>query len=696
MEFRIADTFTDSLARMTGEEQKSVKTAAFDLQLNPAHPGLQLHKLDRAKDPNFWSIRVSRDIRLIVHRTNESLLLCYVAHHDPAYQWAERRKLETHPKTGAAQLVEIRERVHEISVSRYVDTPVSAPTKPLLFASLSDNDLLRFGVPVEWLADVRAANEDSLLEIAAHLPGEAAESLLNLATGGAPVVAAPISVGNDPFEHPDAQRRFRVMKNIEELQLALDYPWEKWAVFLHPAQRQLVEKDFKGPAKVAGPAGTGKTIVALHRAVHLARTHPDSRVLLTTFSDTLANALRTRLRLLIGSQPRLGEQIEVLSMRAVGLRLYELNLGKPKLISVERLRRMMQEASDANADHKFTLRFLMSEWEQVVDAWQLSSWEDYRDVTRLGRKTRLKEPQRLLLWSIFDAVRTRLFDDGSMTEAGMFERLAAHYANGAISPFDFAVVDEAQDISITQLRFLAALGGKRPNGLFFAGDTGQRIFQQPFSWKGLGVDLRGRSTTLKVNYRTSHQIRMQADRLLDAEVSDVDGNVEDRTGTVSLFDGPMPQVLKAESEALEQVEVAKWLQKRIEDGLRPDEIVVFVRSAAELPRAELAATAAQLPFRVLDTHAETTVGSLSLSTMHLAKGLEFRAVAVMACDDEVIPLQERIETATDASELEDVYNTERQLLYVACTRARDCLLLTSAGSPSEFLQDMQNCRVGRA
>jgi superfamily I DNA/RNA helicase len=181
---------------------------------------------------------------------------------------------------------------------------------------------------------------------------------------------------------------------------------------------------------------------------------------------------------------------------------------------------------------------------------------------------------------------------------------------------------------------------------------------------------------------------MQADRLLDAEVSDVDGNVEDRTGTVSLFDGPLPQVVNAKTEALEQAEVAKWLRKRVSDGLRPDEMVLFVRSSVELPRAELAATAAGLPFRVLDTHAETTVGSLSLSTMHMAKGLEFRAVAVMACDDEVIPLQERIETATDASELEDVYNTERQLLYVACTRARDCLFVSSGGSPSEFLGDM--------
>lgn len=264
MEFRIADTFTDSLARLNGEEQKSVKTAAFDLQLNPAHPSLQFHRLDKAKDHNFWSVRVSSDVRLIVHRTATSLLLCYVNHHDEAYHWAERRKLETHPKTGAAQLVEIRETVQEIIVPRYVEAPQASRSKPLLFAHISESELLSYGVPPEWLEDVRRSNEDTLLELADHLPAEAAEALLNLATGVTPRITQPIPASADPFKHPDAQRRFRAMNDIEELERALNYPWEKWTVFLHPAQRQVVEKDYSGPARVSGSAGTGKTIVALH------------------------------------------------------------------------------------------------------------------------------------------------------------------------------------------------------------------------------------------------------------------------------------------------------------------------------------------------------------------------------------------------------------------------------------------------
>src|ERR1700687_2935147 len=209
MEFRFADTFTDSLARLTGDEQKAVKTA-FDLQLNPANPGMSFHKLDKAKDKNFWSVRVNSDIRLIVHRSEASLLLCYVDHHDKAYDWAERCKLETHPRTGAAQLVEIRETVKEVVVPIYVQadhaaSPKRSPEKQPIFAGVSNEELLGYGVPAEWLNDVKNATEDTLLALTDHLPAEAAEALLELATGGRPRMPQPAVVTANPFDHPDAQ-----------------------------------------------------------------------------------------------------------------------------------------------------------------------------------------------------------------------------------------------------------------------------------------------------------------------------------------------------------------------------------------------------------------------------------------------------------------------------------------------------------
>lgn len=358
------------------------------------------------------------------------------------------------------------------------------------------------------------------------------------------------------------------------------------------------------------------------------------------------------------------------------------------MASREDIRQLLADAAGAVEEHKFGLHFLTTEWEEVVDAWQLDTWEAYRDVVRLGRKTRLPEKQRAVLWLIFEEVRSGLNKGGLLTYSDLFSRLAAHLADSKHPPFEFAVVDEAQDISVAQLRFLAALGADRPNGLFFAGDLGQRIFQQPFSWKTLGVEVRGRSRTLRINYRTSHQIRMQADRLLPPEVADVDGNTEERRGTVSVFNGPTPDIEILDAQEEEITAVGSWISDRTDEQVRPHEIGVFVRSGDELERAQEAVKGTGLPFKVLDEKVETTSGHVSISTMHLAKGLEFRAVAVMACDDEVIPLQERIETAADDSDLEEVYNTERHLLYVACTRARDHLYLTGVNPASEFLDDL--------
>jgi mRNA-degrading endonuclease RelE of RelBE toxin-antitoxin system len=697
MDFRIADTFQDSLARLTGDEQKAVKTTAFDLQVDPKGPGLQFHRLDKAKDKNFWSVRVNSDVRLIVHRTDGSLLLCYVGHHDKAYDWAERRKLEVHPKTGAMQLVEIRETVKEIVVPVYVAAEQPAkpsrapvPAKPVaILAGIPDEELLSYGVPAEWLADVKAATEDSLLTLADHLPAEAAEALLELATGGRPRVPQPAGAAASPFDHPDAQRRFRVMTNVEELRRALDFPWEKWTVFLHPEQQQWVQRDSTGPARVAGSAGTGKTIVAIHRAAHLARENQNARVLLTTFSDALASALHTKLKRLLGHEPRLAERIDVHSLGSLGLRLHKAYLGAVTLASREIVGQLMRDAAAAEPGLKFSHHFLMTEWDHVVDAWQLETWEAYRDVARLGRKTRLPEAQRKTLWSVFDRVRAELRRRKLITEAAMFTALAQALAKSAKVVFDFAVVDEAQDLGVSHLRFFAALGGDRPNGLFFAGDLGQRIFQQPFSWKSLGVDIRGRSRTLRVNYRTSHQIRTQADHLLGPVVTDVDGNAEDRSDTVSVFNGPPPCIEVLPDERAETAAVGKWLAACAKDGMLPQEIGVFVRSEAQIERVRAAVAAAGLAGKVLDQHVETASGHVAVSTMHLAKGLEFRAVAVMACDDEVIPLQERIQTVGDDADLKEVYDTERHLLYVACTRARDRLLVTAVEPASEFLDDLR-------
>lgn len=703
MDFRLADTFTDALARLPAQEQKAVKVSVMDLQLDPSASGLQMHRITASKDPNFWSARVNRDIRLILHRTGASLLVAYVDHHDAAYAWAERRRIETHPRTGAVQIVEVRERVEEAQpdLARWwtpeettLPMAAEAPAR-FLFDGLDDEALLGVGVPEEWLTPVRRTVEDDFFDLAEHLPREAAEALLEYASTGRLEAPAPVLVEADPFAHPDARRRFVTIDSADELAAALDAPWDRWSIFLHPSQRAVVERRYGGPARATGSAGTGKTVVALHRAARALRSDAQARVLLTTFSEPLARHLEAKLEVLLAQDRGPTGRVTMASFEAVATELYELAFGnRPRLARPDQLEAALASAAAEAGLTGFSQRFLAIEWDQVIDPRQVTSAEAYAAVPRLGRKTRLGARQREALWPVFERTWVRLRGQGLMTGPMLFNALADHFEARADKPFTHVVVDEAQDLGVAELRLMRAIApAEGPDRLFFAGDLGQRIFQQPFSWRELGVDIRGRSSTLKVNYRTSQQIREAADALLPASVRDVDGEDVDRRGTISAFEGPSPEIALFASEEDEQARVARFIREGLDQGLAPEQIGVFVRSPRELPRARAAAAEAGIEVIEISGDRTEAEGRVSIGVMHLAKGLEFRWVAVMACDDDVLPSPERVDAVVDQADLDDVYETERHLLYVACTRGRDRLLVTGIAPGSEFLEDIKADRA---
>ena len=685
MTLHLADTFTAALARLPAQEAKAVKATVVDLQIDPTGKGLSFHRIDRSKDPNFWSVRVNRDLRLIVHKTGESMLVAYVGHHDPAYAWAERRRIEAHPRTGAMQIIEMRELVEETQAAPAFNfapaSDASVVEELPLFAGLDEDELMSVGVPADWIEDVRSASEDGFFKLAAHLPGEAAEALLEYAaTGRLPTPETTDTV--NPYEHPDTLRRIRPIADQEELEQALSFPWDKWGVFLHPSQRSSVERDHGGPARVAGSAGTGKTIVALHRAVRLAKADPRARILLTTFSDPLADALKKKLAVLSPETGAVVRRITVESFKRVAEQLFQLVHGaRPRIAGEQLLRGLLKKAAEQHNVRGFSERFLLSEWTHVIDAWGIANAETYRDVQRMGRKSRLGPNQRERLWPVFESVRSAITEQGYTTWATVFTELAGIYATKPEKPFDHILIDEAQDLGPAELRFFAAIAPAGENSLFFAGDLGQRIFQHPYSWKSLGVDVRGRSWTLKVCYRTSQQIRSAADRLLPDQLRDVDGLEDERRGTISVFEGPPPQIEICATEDEEASAVAEFIKASKDAGASADEIGIFVRTPQLVERAKGAVERASLD-------AQPTI-----SVMHLAKGLEFKSVVVMCCDEGVLPLDDRVADAADEAELDDIYETERRLLYVACTRARDSLLVTGTKPGSEFLRDLM--RDGR-
>ena len=661
----ISDSFTKALTRLSGDEQKQVKITTFDIQTNPESPGLSLHRVDRARDSNFWTARASRDIRIVLHKKDGSTLLAWVGHHDDAYAWAERRRVEAHPKTGAAQIVELRERVEDIVIQRYIEEAIK---KPAIFAKESDENLLSWGVPEDWLETVRKATEDTVLDIAGHLPSEASEALLSAAVGEPPVVRI-VDPGSDPYLHPDALRRFRVLDGENELAAALEAPWDDWAVFLHPAQKEFVDRDFNGPARVIGSAGTGKTVVAIHRAVRLARENEDARVLVATFNEKLAENLRQKIRRLNRGRRDIAERIDVATIEAVATRLGKARLGELKIASEQKVADQIDIAIKETGS-TIPSGFLHEEWRLIVDAWNVIDAETYQDLPRLGRKIRMAQSRRDEAWQVFERVREWLTNNNLITVSGLLYALSQKMA---VPPYDNIIIDEAQDISVAELRLMSAIAGVKPNGLFFAGDIGQRIFRSPFPWKSAGVDIRGRSRSLKVNYRTSHQIRSKSDLLLPTRLLEADGGEDRRLGVTSVFEGPLPALQIFDTVEEEASSAHDWLKELVKEGIVKDEIAILVRD------------------RSLAKRADAVIGELQgikWHVMHEAKGQEFRAVAIIGCDADVIPSESRLAQATDERALEEIYDTERHLLYVAATRARDHLWISGVGEVSEFLEDL--------
>ena len=720
----IEEGFFDSKSRLTQTEQRLVMSTVLELVENPKGQGTNLHRLDKSRDKNLWSCRASQDIRIILHQHNGQITLLYVDHHDAAYDWAENRVYKFDEKVKNWKVVKIKEETVVLRTTVEAEPEAKRP-----YAKYSDDALAATGASPGDFDEIRAADEDTIFNLG--LSATVLESLLDSLSSPVPAraasevsrveyhtdaAAAEVDLPVEKIELPSEEVMAAAAEVLavpaasvapveppppvvygtvvrvnsqEQLEAVLSGQWEKWQIFLHPNQQEMVDAHYSGPIRISGSAGTGKTIVALHRVNHLLRISDDTRVLLTTLSPALAGFLHARLRKLLADRPRLGERVEVTGIDEYAQRLYKLHVGQFQLTTRETVAQWITEACQAAGDAKLRPLFLLNEWEDVIDAQQLTTLEQYQAAERLGRKIRLHAERRQAFWAIFAQVWAKLQAAGTMTSAGLYHRLVTALERLPGSPVDHVVVDECQDLNQGQVRFLAVLGRNRANALFFTGDIGQRIFQQPFSWKALGIDLRGRTKTLRVNYRTSQQIRKTADRLLEASIVDADGERVDRSKTISAFGGSAPVISVCDDDAAEQATVVAFLQERLTAGVKPHEMAIMVRDEAQLPRAQAAAQAAGLPVVILDQRLATLAGSLNLSTMHLAKGLEYRAVVVMACDDDVIPSPTRLDAVSDPGDLKEAYELERHLLYVACTRARDHLLVTGVHPASEFLTDLR-------
>ena len=677
MAVRIANDFLGSLSDLQANEQVRVVQFVLKFSENPAHPSLSLERLKRAEG-NLWSGRVSQDLRAILHKEGDSWALLHAGHHDAAYSWVERKRVDRHSVTGGLQIVDLE------VVEQFTATAEMTATRGTgLFTQYEDDYLVSLGLPETWLPAVRAIQfEDQLLTACEDLPEEVAERLLTLATGT--FVTPPDPGTDDPASAaaPANTRRFYVAQDEDELRAALEAPLERWISFLHPSQRKLVEGTFNGPVKVTGSAGTGKTVVALHRAKKLAK--DGHQVLVTTYVSTLKENLERSLRLLSpGSETR--SRIQVSTVHSEALKVVKKAEPGAHPVSSKKVQELLDTLC-MPLGSKFDADFVRAEWENVILRRGIQRWAEYREVPRTGRGKPLSIPDRKALWNVFEECRSRLRQESGYTWTDLCARAASLLDQGEVaSPFEAVIVDEVQDLAAAEIRFLWALAQGRPELFMVVGDAGQRIYPGGFSFRALGIEVRGRSHILRVNYRTTEQIRRAADALLGGESDDLDGGTESRADTRSLLSGPAPIIRGFEGDEAETRALVVAILEWIETGLVPEDIAVFVRTNQLVGRYVDALGEAGLPCQALRKTSSLTEPGVRVGTMHRAKGLEFKAVAVPSCSAQHLPNPTSLQRAIDPQDRDAAVEQERRLVYVAMTRARDELLVTWNGEPSPFL-----------
>ena len=674
------DTFGGSLKELTLAEQGAVMSTMVELTESPDSPGLNVHRIGDAST-KCWSARVNDDIRLVFFRTEASVVPAYVAHHDAAYRWAEGRALDVHPGTGAAQIVIIGERREEI-IKRIVVPKLDDPFAKRPFEHLTDETLLAYGTPKAWLQPIREATTQAFLdEIGDLLPAEACEFLMAVAAGETPPPPPAPKLSLNPFTHPDAKRRFYLVESDEDLRRALTLDWEQWMLYLHPSQREAVDREFAGPARVTGGPGTGKSVVAVHRAARLAR-HGNGRVLLTSFSKTLSNHLRQQLDQLLAGDPA-RERVDVVHLHQLAVdRLSEARGESLKVADGPAVGKAAKGAAEALGAATVTPAFLEAEWNMVVDPYGVTTWEEYAAVDRAARGTPLNRAQRELAWRGIEAMRTPLEAAGLTTWSRVCWELVGRLEAGDERPYAHVIADEAQDFGPAELRLLRALAASGTNDVFLASDANQRIFKPYTPVARAGLEVRGRSVTLRVNYRMTEQIRRVAEEIIAGKV-ECD---EPTSRSISLLAGTEPEVVVARGVNDEVQRVAEWLKKLVANGYRPGQIAIFARKRDIIQnRVYAAVKAAGLEAFNLEADEAPPGSRVAIGTMHRSKGLQFRAIAVMGVEEGTVPLGSVRSRQPDEAAQRAFVEMERNLLYVACSRARERLLITGVGRGSEFV-----------
>ena len=716
----VSNDFFKALNGLPEKARGKVATFISKFRDNPRSPGLNYERIEGGKDAFIRSLRVDQEIRCIVRAPEEgdTYVLLWVDKHDDAYQWARRRTCHVNRISGALQVVDVESA--EAAVGDAIEAAVSealaaspAASPPAssdsLFAGCDDDQLMLLGVPEALLPAVRAvANEDALSRLIEWVPQSCVDGLILLADG------KPIDDVIDELERkrpahvdtndvaaalstPESQAEFMVITDDELLEAMLAAPMEQWRVFLHPSQRRLVERDWSGPVRVLGGAGTGKTVVAMHRARWLAQQlseQPGARVLFTTFTRNLATDIRSNLTKICSPQEL--QHLEVIHLdgwvmkflQGQGLQVRAFNDGA---------RKACWDMAMAVADTSLGLdrRFYEEEWSDVVLANGCRTLPEYIAARRIGRGRRLTRQHRVQIWPVFDALRTE-FRQRGLWEPEEAKQAATDLLNeaGQGARYTSIVVDEAQDLDVASFTLLRALVGEpHANDLFIVGDPHQRIYGKPVVLSRCGIEIRGRSRKLRINYRTTEETRSWATAVLHGlDFDDLDGGTDPTTDYRSLLHGDVPLIKGFEDPAEEQRFLADTLRQIQQEQGSLAGTCVTARTNRGVEDLNAVLKQAGFSTRVInkDESDDPSDPALRLATMHRVKGLEFDQMFLPGLDQAQMPYRYELDQRPDQVSRDLFEQQERSLLHVAATRAKKRVVVTYSGKPSSFLGNSES------
>lgn len=713
----VVDSFWDAYDELPKAQRKKTREFISKFRQSPDSNAINYEKLNQACQDNYRSVRIDQTYRAIVMvpiKGNVYVLL-WVDHHDDCIQWSARTKCSVHPSTGTLQIYESVVVDEPTDKNEPVYDPGHAKTKEKLPVGLPDpifnldrSRLLGIGCPDAMVARVTDLRSKSELEsIKRELPIETFDALMLFHEGMEwgeiweeyhVQPAEPIDTDDvDAALVRDAsRRRFKVVESELELQEMINSPLEKWRVYLHPSQRRLVERDWNGPVRVLGGAGTGKTVVAMHRAAWLARNRNDcptpskQKILFLTFNTNLAEDIKQNLAKLLTAD-ELG-QLEVINIDSWVARYLKKNRYTSRIVNDSEMRSVWDNILGAVKPSGLDVpdSFYTEEWIRVILPNRVESRQEYFSVSRQGRGVALTRKQRAAIWPVFDEIRSEMQSKSWRTyQDATLDAVQLLQYSGSPLNYSSVIVDETQDMGSEALKLIRQLAKEGLNDLFLVGDGHQRIYRKRAVMSHCGINIKGRGKKLKINYRTTEEIRNFAVALLQGmPIDDLDEGEDNSRQYVSLTSGADPEFQGFDSD----VEEAKWIadtaRELSKSEIELSDCCVMLRTNRARDHYGQLLRDNGLEVTELGARANNPkVAGLRIATLHRIKGLEFRHVFLASMCEQDIPNKMAITGSKDPTELKDNEFSERALVHVATTRAIQSLLISWNGVHSHYLDD---------